>query len=180
MADVRLVQYSLAVRLARENRYQEAADIYASIHATRRVPRMRRLAALYEESNRADQTDRQRREARYQMAEFVSANPDRIYFNDALWGGVQRYALQASGESRLTAAERQALMERERKLKDDQEERWRAYLILRDVVRDEGRTTLGRKAASLAVRCLQGISDRFGRQAEIRKASGELWKRGNP
>ena len=31
-------------------------------------------------------------------------------------------------------------MNGERKLKDDQEERWRAFLVLRDVVRDEGKT----------------------------------------
>ena len=61
-------------------------------------------------------------------------------------------------------------MNSERKLKDDQEERWRAYLILRDVVQATGKTDLGRKAAQLAIRCLRGISDRFGRQDEIRKA----------
>ena len=51
---------------------------------------------------------------------------------------------------------------------------WRAYLILRDVVRDAGKTGLGRKAAVLAVHCLRGISDRFGRQEEIRKVDIEL------
>jgi hypothetical protein len=54
MADTRLVRYSLAVRRARENRYDEAAQIYDSIHANWRVPRMRQLATLYQEANRTD------------------------------------------------------------------------------------------------------------------------------
>lgn len=44
-AGIRLVKYSLAVRLAREDRYEESAEIYDAIHAVRRGPRMRRLAA---------------------------------------------------------------------------------------------------------------------------------------
>jgi hypothetical protein len=174
LADIRLVKYSLAVRLTRENRYAEAAEIYQSINAFRRAPRMRQLAALYHEANRTDITDRQRQEAKYRMAEFLSANPDGIYFNDALWWGLQRYALYASSDSRLTREERQTLIAGERKLKDDQDERWRAYLILRDVVREAGKTDLGRRAAVLAVRCLRGISERFERQQEIRKADVEL------
>ena len=174
LVDIRLVKYSLAVRLARENRYEESARIYESINAIRRAPRMRQLAALYHEANQTGVTDPQRLEAKYRMAEFISANPERLYFNDALWMGLQRYALFASSDSRLTRAERQAIIANERKLKDDQEERWRAYLILRDVIQDAGKTDLGRKAAVLAVRCLRGISDRFERQAEIRKADIEL------
>lgn len=177
LSDIRLVKYSLAVRLTREDRYEEAAQIYQSIHATRRAPRIRRLAALYHEATRTDLTDQQRHEARYRMAEFLSANANGIYFNDALWRGLQRYALVASSESRMTRGERQALIEGERKLKDDQEELWRAYLILRDVVRDSGETGLGRKAAVLGVRCVRGISDRFERQEELRQADIALSRR---
>jgi hypothetical protein len=65
-------------------------------------------------------------------------------------------------------------VEGERRLRDEQEELWRAYLILRDVVRDAGKTELGKRAATLAQRCLWAISGRFGRQAEIRKADIEL------
>ncbi|MGD0500676.1 MAG: hypothetical protein ABSC23_19840 [Bryobacteraceae bacterium] len=172
--DARLVQYALAVRFARENRYDEAAQIYESIYASQRAPRMRQLAALYREANRTDLTAPQLQEARYKLAEFISANPDRIYFNDRLWSGMQRYALNASSDGRLTREERETLMTDERKLKDDQEERWRAYLILREVVKDPGKTELGRKAAQLAIRCLRGISDRFERQDEIRMADIEL------
>jgi len=172
--DVRIVRYSLAVRLTRENRYDEAAQIYESIHAIVRAPRTRQLAALYQEANRTDFSSQKLLEAKYKLAEFLSANPNRIYFNDALWYGLQRNALIASSDSRLTLEERQLLMNSERKLKDDQEERWRAYLILRDVVQGAGKTNLGRKAAQLALRCLRGISDRFDRQDEIRRADIEL------
>jgi tetratricopeptide (TPR) repeat protein len=175
--DVRLVRYSLAVRLARENRYEEAAEIYQRINAGRRAARMRQLAALYKAANGTEQAQ----EAKYKMAKFIADNPDRIYFNDALWGGYQRYALVGSGDSRLTREERRMLMENERRLKDDQEERWRAYMILREVVQDSGKTQLGRHAARLAVVCLRGISERFERQDEIHKADTELsnWLRGS-
>jgi hypothetical protein len=172
--DARLVRYALAVRLARENRYDEAAQIYQSIHANVRAARMRQLAALYREASRTDLTAPQLQEARYKLAEFISANPDRIYFNDQLWARLQRYALSASTDGRLTGEERESLMTGERKLQDDQEERWRAYLILREVVKDTGKTELGRPAAQQAVRSLRGISSRFGRQDEIRKADIEL------
>jgi hypothetical protein len=62
----------------------------------------------------------------------------------------------------------------ERNLKDDQEERWRAYLVLRELVQDAS-TDLAHRAALLAVRCLRGINtDRFGRQDEIRNADFDL------
>jgi len=172
--DVRIVKYSLAVRLARENLYEEAAQIYESINVNRRALRMRKLAALYLETNRTGLSAEQVQEAKYRMAEYISANPDRIYFNDAIWNGFQRYALSGSSDVRLTRVERQTLMESERKLKDDQEERWRAYLILREVVQEAGKTDLGRRAALLAVECLRGINDRFERQDEIHKADTEL------
>jgi hypothetical protein len=176
VADVRLVRYSLAVRLARENRYEEAAEIYQAIHAKRRAERMRELADLYRQANRTDLSVQQSGENNYKLAEFISANPDRLYFNDQLWSGFQRYALTASSDSRLTREERRPLRDNERKLKDDQEERWRAYLILRGVVKDSGRSDTGREAAQLAIRCLRAINDRFGRQDEIRQADIDLSK----
>jgi hypothetical protein len=74
----------------------------------------------------------------------------------------------------MTRKERDALLEAERKLKDEQDELWRAYLILRDIVRESGNTDVGRRSARLALRCLTGLSDRFGREAEIRKAATEM------
>jgi hypothetical protein len=177
VAEARLVRYALAVRLARKDLYEEAAEVYQRINAGRRAARMRQLAALYQAANGTEQVQ----EAKYKMAKFLADNPDRLFFNDTLWGGYQRYALVGSGDSRLTREERRMLMENERRLKDDQEERWRAYLILREVVRDAGKTQLGRQAARLAVVCLRGISDRFERQDEIHQADIELsnWLRGS-
>jgi hypothetical protein len=173
VADIRLVQYSLAVRLSREERYQEAADLYQSIHANRRATRLQRLALLYEAANRG--ADGDRLEARFELARFIAANPEGIYFNNALWQGMQRYALDAASDERLTRTERQALTDSERSLKDGQEERWRAYLILRDIVRDAGQSNLGRKSATLSLVCLRGINtDRFGRQKEILRADADL------
>jgi hypothetical protein len=172
----RLVRYALAVRYARENRYAKAAEIYDSIHAYWRVPRMRQLAALYARAYSSDLPASELQDARYKLAEFIGGNSARIYFNDQLWRGLQRYALISSSDSRLSGEEREAMMAGERKLKDDQEERWQAYLILRQVVQDSGKTETGRRAARLAIQCLVAISDRFGREEEIRAAEGELTK----
>jgi len=162
------VKYALAVRLARENRYDEAAKTYESIGAAVRATRMRKLADLYRESSQSP-------EAKYRLAEFLSANPERIYFNDRIWGGLQNYALYASTDVRLTREEHDALAAGERKLRDDQEERWRAYQILKEIIRDSGKSDLGRKSAQLAIRCLRGIATRrFGRQDEIFAADIEL------
>ncbi|HLK20468.1 MAG TPA: hypothetical protein VKT81_16040 [Bryobacteraceae bacterium] len=67
------------------------------------------------------------------------------------------------------------LLTAERKLKDEQEERWRAYLILRDVAKNAAKTKLGRQAADLAMHCLAGINERFERQDEIRRSERELF-----
>jgi len=136
---------------------------------------MHQLAALYQEASRTDLPAQETLEAKYKLAEFIAAHPDGIYFNDALWDGLQRYALYADQDARFTREERDAAVAGERKLKDDQEERWRAYLILSDVVRDAGKTELGRKAGQLAIRCVRGISrERFGRNEELAKADIEL------
>jgi hypothetical protein len=70
---IRLVKYALAVRLARENRYQEAADIFELIHAVRRAPRMRQLAALYKDANRTEQPPAERERAEFKLASFIAA-----------------------------------------------------------------------------------------------------------
>lgn len=59
-------------------------------------------------------------------------------------------------------------------MKDEQEELWRAQLIPREVVTAEGPTELGRQSAELAIRCLRRLSERFGREGEIRAADIEL------
>jgi TolA-binding protein len=167
--NVRLAKYALAVRLARENRYTESAEIYEAIGQPRRGPRMRQLAKLYAAANLPDSG-----EAKYQLAAFLAAHSDGIYFNDSLWHGFQQGALIADEDGRLTGKERESYMAKERRLQDEQEELWRAWHILQGVVDDEGRTELGRKAAQLAVRCVRRISRRFGREDEIRDADIRL------
>ena len=163
---VPLVKYSLAVRLARENQYEEAAQLYKSIGVSHRAARMEKLAVLYREANSL--------EAKFKLAEYIAANPERLYFNAQLWFGLQSYAMYAAKDGRLNGAERKRLTAGERKLKDDQEELWRAYLILREIVRDAGPTDIGRRAAQLAIQCVRRISDRFEREVEIRAADIEL------
>jgi hypothetical protein len=171
----RVVQYALAVRYAREDRYEDAARIYESIHAVRRGPRMRQLAALYQQANRPDLAGEQLFEPKYNLAQFLSDHSNGIYYNDSLWLGLQRYALIGADESRFTRAEREDQISRERKLRDDQEELWRAYLLLNDVVQNSGDRKLRRNAAVLAIRCLERIgTDRFGRSDEIRAAVNRL------
>jgi hypothetical protein len=175
LPDIRLVQYALAVRLAREERYRESAELYRLIHANRRAQRMQQLANLSQAADGPAMSAQQKLEARYALAEFIASNPNGIYFNDALWRGMQRYALRAETDCRLTGAERKEWQDRERSVKDSQEERWQAYLILKEVARDAGTGTLSRRAATLALTCLRSINtDRFGRQEEIRKADIEL------
>jgi len=70
-------------------------------------------------------------------------------------------------------AERSAQLER--RLRDDQEEYWRAYQILNHIVEQAGPTPLGKKAAERAVFCLRKIhTERFGRSEEIRRADLRL------
>lgn len=176
-----LVRYSLAVRLARADKYKEAAGIYEATRATKRAHRMRQLDSLYQASTDNSQPPEQQLEAKYRFAEFLANNSEKVYFNDALWFGMQRYALNADSDVRLTRGERETFVSGERALRDSQEERWRAYQIANDIVNKAGKVTLGRKAARLALRCLRGISiERFGREEEIRSADIRLssWLQG--
>ncbi|MBV8845276.1 MAG: hypothetical protein JO307_20915 [Bryobacterales bacterium] len=172
--DVKTVKYALAVRLARADRYEEAARIFESIGAPERAERMHRMDGLYREANRADLPAKKLLEEKYALAEYIASNQDRLYFNDTLWSGMQNYALHADQGSEFTKVERQAQIVLERKLRDDQEERWRAYLILRGIVQESGETEVGRKAAKLAISCVRKINPRFGRSKELIRADLEL------
>jgi hypothetical protein len=133
---------------------------------------MKRLAALKAAGDTA---------SKYNMAELLADNSTGVYFNNRLWSGFQRYALRAEQEARMSRLERERLIAAERQLKDQQEEYWRAYLLLRDVMRESGRTALGRRAAELSLRCLRRINtERFGREKEIAAADVEVtrWLRG--
>lgn len=167
---VQLVHYSLAVRLARDNQYEEAAQIFDSINARLRARRMREMAALYRDASRSEEP----LPAKFKLAAYLSENSERIYFNDRLWSGYQSYVFQGGKEHRFTRAERDRQIALERKLKDDQEELWRAHLILREVAKEAGPTDFGRRSAELAIRCLRRLSERFDRPAEILAAEIEL------
>jgi len=177
-----LVRYSLAVRLARENQFDESARIFDSLGVAYRARRMRRLAFLYGEAYRADAPGTEVLEAKFVLAQFLSDNSERVFFNDRLWDQLQSYFFYGAKDTRFTAPERLRQAALERKLKDDQEERWRAYLILREVVTEAGPTPLGRHAAELAIRCVRRINERFDRPQEIRDADIELsrWLRRSP
>jgi hypothetical protein len=172
-AGVTLVRYSLAVRRARENRYQEAAELYRSVQVNHRAARMDKLAALYSEVTRGGVQPAGLAPAKFALAEYLAANPERLYFNDRLWFGLQTYML--GKYDGLTRAERDALITKERKLRDDQEERWRAYQLLEEVVRDAPDLELRRRAATLAIATLRRINtQRFGRADEIHAADIRL------
>jgi hypothetical protein len=164
-----LARYSLAVRLARQERYEESATLFESIGAKLRTRRMREMSALAQKASESAS-------GKFSMAQYLSQNQERIYFNDRLWNGLQTYALVAQEDVSLTKPEREQLLTTERKLRDDQEEYWRAYQILHELVRTEGHTPLGRQSAALAIRCLRKISGRFGREKEIAAADIELSK----
>ena len=178
---VDLVQYALAVRLARIDQYTDSAELYAKIGARTRAGRMRQLAALQQAAQDSAGSAESRSAAKYKVSELLAAHSAGVYFNDKLWSGFQRYAMYADKESHLTRLERERMIAAERQLKDQQEEYWRAYLLLREVMRESGRSALGRRAAELSLRCLRRINtERFGREKEILAADVELtrWLRG--
>lgn len=175
LPEIWLAQYALAVRLAREEHYRESAQWYTSVQAPVRAQRMLRLAALQEAVDRPGLHVEAKREALYRLAEFLAHNPERLYFNDKLWQRMQTYALHPEEETRATRAERHALTSQARQLKDSQEERWRAYPILKDLAVETGPGDLRRRSARLALQCLRGINgDRFGREAEILTAGTQM------
>jgi hypothetical protein len=169
-AGINRIRYALGVRLAREDRYAEAAEAYDAAGAKLRADRMRQLASLYEPAARENADF----ESRYKFAVFLAANEERVYFNDRIWSGLQRYALMSERDSRLTRAERNKLLDQERDLKDSQEERWQAYLLLKDLIASAATPAQKRRAIVLALDCLRKISDRFGRAEEIQKNIRDL------
>jgi hypothetical protein len=152
--------------LAREDKYTESAAMYESIGQPVRMLRMRQLAKLWADGTNA---------SKYAFAKVLSDHGNGVYYNDSLWDGFQRYALGAENDSRLTKDERERQIALERDLRDQQEEHWRAYKILREVMDAEGRNELGRKAGLLAQKNLRMIrTDRFGRQDEVAQLEREV------
>ena len=173
------VRYALAVRYARREKYGVAAQVYETLHA-KRAPLMREAERLIRAGSAPDTTPEQRLNARYEYAAFLARHENEIFFNDRLWEGFQTGAFvyrnpdtlepdqAARNRPPLPDAERRRLTQQERQVRDDQEEYWRAYLILKQVVAEAGPTPLGKRAVTLAVSCLRRINQtRFGRSQEI-------------
>ncbi len=185
-----MVEYALAVRYAREERYQEAADIFTRLQSWPRAKRMQEIALLHATTVEPGLSPQDSLHAQYAYADFLESHATRIFFNDMLWNGYQTSTFLGqsanpfygglkvpvgSDAQGLTRVERESFLDQERKIKDAQEERWLAYQIFVGIVDQAGATELGRNAAKKAFRCLVLISpERFGRVDEIAKAKTRL------
>jgi hypothetical protein len=180
------VRYAIAVRHARREDYGGSAAIYDELKSPR-AARMRQAAELFENTKRTGLSDEQHLEALYEYAAFLSSNEDKIFFNDTLWSGFQRFAfinpspdapegsVIVQNRTGLTKEEAARFDQLDRRLRDEQEEYWRAYQILNAIVDRAGPTPLGKKAAQRALISLRGIrTDRFGRSEEIKSADARL------
>ena len=180
------VRYALAVRHARREEYAEAARLYDGLHSGR-APRMKEAERLLAATRAPGVSPEQHLETLYDYATFLSDHEDGMFFNDMLWEGFQTEAFVyrnpdrrqpdwgALNRATLPDEERMRLTQVERRLRDDQEEYWRAYKILNGVVEKTGQTSLGKRAAARAITCLRRINtDRFGRAKEIHDADTRL------
>ena len=175
------VLYELAVRAARQEKYEDAAKIYEKLNARPRAERMRSLVDLYKNATDPSLPAVTRMEAEYEYASFLEAHPTGVFFNDMVWKGFQTWAFMEGNpgtESQgLTGEERDHFLAVERRLRDEQEERWRAYGILASVIDRAGHSELGKRAAIKAIRCLDLIAlERFGRKDEINQNRAKLLK----
>lgn len=173
------VKYALAVRLARDEKYGEAATIYERLAARPRAVRMRVLADLYAKTTYAGLSREEHQKALYDYASFLEAHSVQVFFNDMVWDGFQTFSFidgeYSSALYGLTGEEMDRFRALERRVQDRQEERWRAYIILRSLLRETGHTELGKQAAIKAIRCLDMIhTSRFGRVEEINQGREEL------
>lgn len=177
-----LVEYARAVRLARNERYALAAEIFERLGVGAKVQQMREVAELFDAVQRAKPLSKQHWEALFAYADYLEGHSAQIFFNDMLWFGFQTWAFLGrdadshgastlemnTDDQGLTREERETFLGLERKLQDEQEERWRAFHILEEVMKGAGYTELGEKAAKKAHSCLYRINQkRFGRVDEI-------------
>lgn len=182
------VRYSLAVRAARHEQYEEAAKIFADLGFSACARRMKILAELLARTRDAALSTPERLTALYDYGTYLADNPERLFFNDLFWHRMQRSVFLEPrdldmwvGNSRnqpgLTATERQVILADDRTLRDQQEERWHAFKVLEQVAHESGHSALGQKAAEKIIDCLSHINTgRFGREIEIRRAIS-TWKR---
>jgi hypothetical protein len=182
------VRYSLVVRFARHEEYEEAEKVYTELGFGTRARRMKILAGLLARTRDAALSTPARLTALYDYGTYLADNPERLFFNDLFWRRMQRSVFLETGgpyfyvdsprnQPGLTAMERQVILADDRTLRDQQEERWQAYKVLEQVANESGHSALGQKAAEKIIDCLSRINTlRFGREVEIRKAIS-TWKR---
>jgi len=182
------VRYSLAVRSARHEEYEEAGKIFSDLGFGTRARRMKNLGELLARTRDANLSLPEHLTALYDYGTYLADNPERLFFNDLFWHGMQRNVFLEQGgpdlwpassrnQPGLTRTERQAILADDRTLRDQQEERWHAFKVLEQVAQESGASALGQKAAAKIIDCLSHINTgRFGREAEIRKAIS-TWKR---
>lgn len=189
LTSTQIVRYSLAVRLARREEYAEAGKIFTELGSGERAGHMQALAGLLARSKDPALPASERLQALYDYGSYLAAHPDHIYFNDLLWQRMQIYVFLENymaqfgsgdphGQPGLTRRERETILADDRRLRDEQEERWKAFHVLEQVAREAGHTELGRKAALKIVECLGAINTgRFGRGQEISKsiATWQQW-----
>jgi hypothetical protein len=175
---IEIVKYELAVRYSRQERYHAAANIYEDLQARPRAKRMWELVKLHADSVNKSFTSQQLQEACYTYASYLEDHSTQIFFNDMIWNGLQTWTfLGTYNDQGLSQEERDLYKKQERRLKDEQEERWRAYKIFVTVMEQAGHSDLGRRAAEKAIESLRLIStNRFGRQNEINAAEMKLIK----
>jgi hypothetical protein len=182
-----VVRYALGVRRARREEYAEALRSIAGLPlppAAMTARSWNKAAELFANTRRAGLSQEQKLQALYDYAFFLSQNENKVFFNDTLWFGFQRYAFittspPGSPEWRsLPETEKQKLISIERKFRDEQEEYWRSYQIFDRIVQEAGPAPIGGRAAERALYCLRRINtDRFGRADEIQAAEERLTRR---
>jgi hypothetical protein len=182
-----VVRYALAVRYARHERYEEAGRIFGEIQAFPRAERMSALTRLHARTVDRNLSEQQRLEALFAYGSFLEEHSTQVFFNDMFWSGLQTWSFlgkkfygaegfpSPTDAQGLTREERESSLAQERRIKDEQEERWRAYEILINVAQKAGRSELGIRATAKALRCLRLINTgRFGREEEIDSAVKRL------
>ena len=125
---------------------------------------MRQLARLAANTSQA---------GRLALAEYLGANSERLYFNDRIWNQYQSYGLIGEQEVGFNAQERERTLANERRLRDQQEELWRAYRIARELAEQGPANAVTMRAAELGV----SVTGAFDDEEVGVRAGGDLLAR---
>jgi hypothetical protein len=188
----RLIPYSLAVRYARQEKYDRAARLYAQAGANERHRRMLELQTLYAAAQAPSRSPEEVQQSRFAYARFLSRHSCGVFYNDRLWAVDQNHSFiddfaasvwddyydRSDNQQNvgLIRTERERIIQQQRRFLDEQREYWCAYNIFNGIVEAVGPTSLGRQAAIEAIRCLDNIGDRFGRKEEVKAETSRLVK----